>query len=718
MTTFLSLLVVGYISYESQKRVITKQIEQSFFIYSDSLALSVQGLIEEMIHNVNYLSELPILKNSNLDSEEIKTQFEKFVTYHPIYNDIIFVDKNGTVKVDMLNGVVEGNNLSEREWFQQTMNGETYISDVYLSSVINKPILVTGSPVKDNNGNIIGAVSPSINLDELWRRIYEFTDLQNQIGLNGIAYLFNEKGEIIAHPNSEKIIHVNYFNEKNIDFNNLNNKTENKTLYFSSASKEVSAYSKINTTSGFNNHWYIGVSVTEDGLFAPLNDLLITYMKLFGLVLILTFIAIIKFSNYLVLPVEKLVAATSDLVSGKKFTPNKIDSYKEINLLYDQFNYMINQLKDQERTHKKSTLILETTVNGVLAFDKKSMRLTTFNKTCETLFGISKDDALGKTIIELRENNYKFEAFVQNSKLVERVAGIPSSANFECECSTDDEVIYFSLNMTELPKHHDQNETEILAIYIDLSDKKMMEREMVRTEKLKVIGELSASFAHEIRNPLTTIRGFIQLMDVSENGTDFEKRYYKIILQEIDRINGIVGDLMDMAKPNGDNQYMFTNLNKIIEDITLLYDGQGSLNNIEIIKELDKAVPPFFTYGSKLKQVFINIIKNAFEAMPDGGTLSIETQFLEKECAVEILFTDTGIGMDTNTLSAIGKPFFTTKSTGSGLGIPMCYMIIEDLGGSITVNSKLGEGTIFRVKLIIDEETYSSENTQIKAIGL
>lgn len=272
--------------------------------------------------------------------------------------------------------------------------------------------------------------------------------------------------------------------------------------------------------------------------------------------------------------------------------------------------------------------------------------------------------------------------------------------------------------MTELPNHQNKKETEILVVFTDLSDKKMMEREMIRTEKLKVIGELSASFAHEIRNPLTTIRGFIQLMNVDENGTHFEKRYYKVILQEIDRINGIVGDLMDMAKPNGDNQYMFTDLNKLIDDLTLLYDGQRSLNNIEIVKEFDKAVPPFFTYGSKLKQVFINIIKNAFEAMPDGGTLSIRTKFLEKESAAEILFTDTGIGMDADTLSSIGKPFFTTKSTGTGLGIPMCHMIIEDLGGSITVTSKLREGTLFRVRLIIDEETYSSQNTQIKTIGL
>lgn len=96
----------------------------------------------------------------------------------------------------------------------------------------------------------------------------------------------------------------------------------------------------------------------------------------------------------------------------------------------------------------------------------------------------------------------------------------------------------------------------------------------------------------------------------------------------------------------------------------------------------------------------------------------LKLTFQRKNPLWNFFFTDTGIGMDADTLSAIGKPFFTTKSTGTGLGIPMCYMIIEDLGGSITVNSKLGEGTMFRVRLIIDEETYSSQSTHIKTIGL
>lgn len=277
---------------------------------------------------------------------------------------------------------------------------------------------------------------------------------------------------------------------------------------------------------------------------------------------------------------------------------------------------------------------------------------------------------------------------------------------------------YFLLNITELPKCEKNIEGEVLIVFSDLSEKKLMEKEIIRTEKLKVIGELSASFAHEIRNPLTTIRGFIQLMDVNDHSSDFEKKYYKVILHEIDRINGIVGDLMGMAKPNGDREYLPSNINILLDDIILLYDGQSSLNNVRIIKHIDDNIPTFFTYASKLKQVFINIIKNAFEAMPNGGNLIIQTKFIKAESAVEVMLSDNGIGMDEKTLSAMKKPFYTTKETGTGLGMPMCYLIIEDLGGSISVKSKIGQGTSFRITLPIDNETYSSESINIKTVGL
>ncbi len=717
ITTFLSLFVVGYISYESKKTAITATIEQSFFMYSDILALNVEELINETMKDVNYLAENPILKNPNSSFEEVRGEFEKFVTYHSIYNDVIFVDTDGIVKVDILDGVVEGNDLSDRRWFEPTINGNSYFSDVYLSPVLNKPILVTGAPVTNHNNIVIGAVSPSFNLDKLWKRIYEFTDFQTQIGSNGVAYLFNEKGEIIAHPTSEKILTTNYFNEQQIDISHLIEQVETRSLCFNESTFEVSAYSKINPIPGFYNNWYVGVSVPQEELFAPLNKLLLNYIIIFGLVLILTFIAIIKFANYLVRPIEKLVSATSDLANGKEFIPIEVDSYEEINSLSKQFNNMIVKLQDRERLHKKSTLILESTDNGVFAIDKGTMKITTFNRTCEKLFNISKSDVLFKHVNEICQLNHTFNTFLQHSKLIEKIEDVPNTNEFECKCPASDELTYFLLNMTPLPMKQHQKEPEILFVFSDLSEKKWMEKEMVRTEKLKVIGELSASFAHEIRNPLTTIRGFIQLMDINENASDFEKKYYKVILQEIDRINGIVGDLMDMAKPNGDNQYVLSNLNKIIKDITLLYDGQVSTNKIKMIKDLDTTIPTFFTYGSKLKQVFINIIKNAFEAMPKGGSLTIKTQFLEHENAVEILFTDTGVGMDEKTLSSINKPFYTTKESGTGLGLPMCYMIIEDLGGSINVRSKLGEGTTFQVKLTIDEDSNNSQNT-IKSVGL
>lgn len=399
-TTFLSLLLVGYISYESKKAAITNNIEQSFYMFSDFLALNVEELIREAIHDVSYLAENSIIKNPNSTYEDIQLEIEKFIEFHPIYTDAIFVDANGIVKVDIIGGVLEGNDFNDRRWFQQAMNGETYFSDVYLSPVINKPMLVTGAPVIDDENNIIGAVSPAFNLEEFWSRIYKFSDLQNKIGKDGYAFIFNEKGDIISHPNENKILNVNYFHISNFDINHIHDKIKNKSLCDHEARLEVGAYSKIQPIPGFHNNWFIGIAVPKDDLFAPLNKLLINYTIIYGIVLIVTILAIVKFSHYLVRPIENLVAATSHLSSGKEFVPIETDSYKEINLLSDQFNEMVNKINEREKTHKKSTLILETTDNGIFAINKSTMRITTFNSTCERLFSINKNEILYKSVDE------------------------------------------------------------------------------------------------------------------------------------------------------------------------------------------------------------------------------------------------------------------------------------------------------------------------------
>ncbi len=706
---FLSLSFIGYISYQSQKEVLMKQLENSFFLFSDSLAANIDQFITETVIDLSYLAENPIIKDPNSNLKAIKSQFLRFTKLYAPFDNVTFVDMDGIVKVDLLDHSLIGQDLSDRRWFMKAKAYDRYFSDVFYSKFSNKPILVIAAIVKDNNDQPIGVLRSVFDLEVLGNYIYNST-LQPKTDKSYNTFLFNDDGVIISRPDRKIDTQVNYFNKNNVDIGYIKEMVKNKQIYVNKNTEEVSAFSKIQTGTVFKNNWYLAVSVSKSEFFAPLDTLLFQYIFYMILSFLVTTLAIVKFSNYLIDPITKLVVATSDLAVGRKQNPITLNSYSEINQLSEKYNYMIEQVEKREEEHKKTSLILESTSNGIMAFDKEKMVITTFNKTCETIFHIPKDKVLEKTVSQVVNNYPAFKVFIEQANIMERISKNSNPQFWEFQLSLNGKTSYFHLVLKELPKHNQNKEAEILVIIRDLSEQKIMENEILRTEKLKVIGELAASFAHEIRNPLTTIRGFIQLLDISNDNHTKEQKYYKIILQEIDRINGIVTDLMCMAKPNGDQQFILTNLNQIIEDITLLYDGQGSLNKVLIEKELDHSVPLFFTYGSKLKQVFINLIKNAFEAMPNGGTLTIKTIYIKEESSVEISIADTGIGMDQQTIANLRKLFFTTKSSGTGLGLPMCYMIIEDMDGSLTVSSKVGKGTTFTIKLYINSAPYHSQD--------
>ncbi|WP_066059700.1 response regulator [Robertmurraya korlensis] len=221
-------------------------------------------------------------------------------------------------------------------------------------------------------------------------------------------------------------------------------------------------------------------------------------------------------------------------------------------------------------------------------------------------------------------------------------------------------------------------------------------REFIKeSEKLTVVGELAAGIAHEIRNPLTSLRGFTQLLEFQ---TDLKSEYLPIMITEIDRINTIVGELLLLAKPNKVD-FREVELLELLETIVTFMSAQANLHGVTISLEttINK---PILTFGleNKLKQVFVNIFKNSIEAMPDGGMITVHlTKRNEK---VHIEFIDQGKGIPSEVLEKIGQPFFTTKEEGTGLGIMVCRSIIESHKGVMNIESEVGKGT--KVEIILD----------------
>ncbi|WP_449622960.1 ATP-binding protein [Robertmurraya sp. Marseille-Q9965] len=226
--------------------------------------------------------------------------------------------------------------------------------------------------------------------------------------------------------------------------------------------------------------------------------------------------------------------------------------------------------------------------------------------------------------------------------------------------------------------------------------KKEFDEMSLQTSYLSNVGQLAAGIAHEIRNPLTTIKGFIQLM--KPYLVEIEKEEYATIaLGEIERANTILYEFLNAAKPHI-NVAKQIDVNRLVKEIMILFEGEGHLKNISISTNLALENPSLYLEEHQLKQVLVNLVKNAFEAVPaTGGEIFLSTEVRNE--LVMIRIEDNGCGMSDETIQRIFTPFYTTKATGTGLGLSVCNEIIHQLGGEIEIKSQLGVGTTFLLYL-------------------
>lgn len=272
--------------------------------------------------------------------------------------------------------------------------------------------------------------------------------------------------------------------------------------------------------------------------------------------------------------------------------------------------------------------------------------------------------------------------------------------NFEVSTQHGDGRVFY-YNVTFVPVIIDEKIVEIFGIFQDFTEKKRTEELARKSEKLEIVSHLAASISHEVRNPLTVTKGFMQMFyeDLAE---DSKKQLWDIAIQELDRAAEIINDYLMFAKPAIENKEMINIWHELQHAVTIVMP-LANMNTVQVNSPLRKD-ENVFVLGDrqKLQQCLINILKNGIEAMPNGGELQVRLHHLHSDFQIDI--RDSGKGMTQEQINRLGEPYFTTKEKGTGLGMMVSFSIIRGMNGSINVTSDPQNGTCFSIKLPLYQE--------------
>jgi signal transduction histidine kinase len=237
-----------------------------------------------------------------------------------------------------------------------------------------------------------------------------------------------------------------------------------------------------------------------------------------------------------------------------------------------------------------------------------------------------------------------------------------------------------------------------MVVFQDITEIKALEQKLRQADRLAALGTLSAGLAHEIKNPLSAIKTFVQLLPKKLESPSFMEKFNITVPREIDRINQLVADLLELTRRRV-QPMVNLDVNQLILQVIDLHGEEMERKQIFFEDRLDRTIPLISGDSERLYRAFSNLVINAIQAMPNGGSLTISSEQRPSSSMVEITFKDRGIGMDEETAKNLFNPFFTTKDKGVGLGMALTHKIVEDHRGTIEVMSEKEKGAAFVLRL-------------------
>lgn len=353
-----------------------------------------------------------------------------------------------------------------------------------------------------------------------------------------------------------------------------------------------------------------------------------------------------------------------------------------------QCQAMQETLGELEESRNRYASLYDFAPAGYVTFDKKGC-ISESNLAGAALFGMERQRLLGMPMVAFLEKG-SYNLFFDHLRAC-RLTSKKVSSELKI-IAKDASAIYVQLISMPLPGT-DGYGAEYRSIITDITERKLMEQEMSRMERLNLIGEMAAGIAHEIRNPLTTVRGFLQSFLRKKEFTKFDSQL-NLMITELDRANIIITEYLSLARNKLLDQSQ-QSLNKIVQELLPLMESDALIHEQWIVTELADDIPTLLLDPQEMRQLILNFVRNGLEAMVPGGQLTIGTCTDAEQ--VILFIQDQGCGIPPEIERKLGTPFVTTKVNGTGLGLPICFSIASRHNAKIEVKTG-GSGTTFMVK--------------------
>lgn len=695
MIFFISLAVllfitVGLLFYKSTEGAINSSKKNELVTLSYETANKIERFMFERYGDIQVMADSPLLKNVGIN-RNLKYQYLQSVrTAYKTYDYIFVTDSMG--KIDILSGNNKDDN-EYKKWIGSVLRGETLVSDFTYVNSEKVFCVYFASPIENNKGKVIGAVVERMNFNSISDIVKKV-----KIGKSGYAYLYEEKGTAIFAPSK-------YSPKFDIGIGQDNKTTINS---FHNGVKFISSFYPIKKYSSQKNKWYLVVEEPYEEAFSVSSNLRNYTILLIFISVIALFVLAVIMSEIITKPIRKLVAETQNIVEGNIRQNIKVESRDEIGSLAHSFNALLNSLKSMmqqvleisgeaaslEDVRQYADRFFENIPSAIITIDSTGT-ITTFNNIAYAITGIKKEEVVAFNIKNIRNNDI--------SNILELlVDGLERQTIYKKHIikikNVNGEEIPIVINTT-VQKDANKKLIGVIGAFKLVEEIKQFEASVIRAKNLASLGELSAGMAHEIRNPLTSIKGYAQYIK-SELKDDHELLGdISVIINEVDRLNGIIDRFLTFARPQTLKLFP-ASINRVCIDVINLVRKEMQENEV-CVNETYEEIPLLNIDADQMEQALLNIVLNSIQAMQKGGQLRISTVYDKKSEFIEIIIADNGAGISAEDFDKIFEPFFTTKDKGTGLGLAICSRIVENHKGFLEVSSKPDIGTAFTIKLPI-----------------